>query len=296
MESSQRSIYLLDLSDDTLFGIFFSGYLGFEWRHLKEIALVNKAFLHVARATVGKVGLNYTCDSDSFVINLATLLSKVTFFDASFATLSYPAETMSALSKWRTTLKSLNLRGTQVSDASLQVLKEKCFDRPLKLISLDLSQSKAADRRLITDTALTTFSASSQLRWLNLSMTDISNTGIVTIVSSFPHLQLLGLQCCRLLTNEGLVPLRSLSLTFLDISGCQQLTKAVIPTLFAKPPTTTPVSIPSEDKLRLSLHTFSCAYLPTFADAELCLIMHQCPALRRLDCRPRIVRYPVRCL
>lgn len=295
MESSQRSIYLLDLSDDTLFGIFFSGYLGFEWRHLKEIALVNKAFLHVARATVGKVGLNYTRDSDSYVINLATLLSKVTFFDASFATLSYPAETMSALSKWRTTLKSLNLRGTQVSDASLQLLKEICLDKPLKLISLDLSQSKAADRSLITDTALTTFSASSQLRWLNLSMTDISNAGIVIIVSSFPHLQLLGLQCCRLLTNEGLVPLRSLSLTFLDISGCQQLTKAVIPTLFAKPPTTPPLSIPSEDKLRLSLHTFSCAYLPLFADAELCLIMHQCPALRRLDCRPRIVRYPVRC-
>lgn len=40
--------HLLRLSDDLIFGIFFSGYLGYSWNTLMPIALVNKHFFQIA--------------------------------------------------------------------------------------------------------------------------------------------------------------------------------------------------------------------------------------------------------
>lgn len=228
-----------ELPEDLLIGILFSGYLGFDWLEVREYALVNKSLFQLARCSVCKVTVPAD-EFSSYCQNIANILSQTIYFDLSDIN-SYTPETSSTIAKWSHSLKSLVLRGVNVVDDDIRTIMQNIEsswpNNTLTLMSLDLSKGKIADRPHISDAAIEYFITSSAfdgsaLRWLNLSMTNISDYGIILIASSFPKLELLGIQCCPRLSNGGLEPLTALSLSFLDFSGCKGLTGGVIEILF----------------------------------------------------------------
>lgn len=240
---SAMSCNIEDLMEDMLIGIFFSGYLGFDWLQLKEYALINKRFFNLARQNVRKLTIPVAL-SQNYCQNISTILQNVVYLDfdlSNGAHYLYSPETNVALARWCHSLKSIIFRGVDVVDddvRKIMVLAEKINPtKPLTPISLDLSKDKVSNRPMISDVALENFISSKafqgdQLRWLNLSMTNISDHGLRLIVSAFPRLDVLGIQCCPRITNTGLSQLSSMSLSFLDFSGCASLTKEAIINVF----------------------------------------------------------------
>jgi hypothetical protein len=219
---------VLDLDDDILFGIFFSGYLGYEWRQLKEVALTCRTFFSIASERIGKLVIDEITNPDFYLQSCAKILKRVTFLDVAFSTLQYSTESLQSIGQWTSSLRGVTFRNTSISDIQLQMMQDFANGCPLNLLSLDLSKGKTSARTEITDLGLQTFSRCRQLKWLNLSMTNISNDGLRIISHSFPNLELLGIQCCSEITDAGIQWLCQLPLSFLDISGCLHLTKGVI--------------------------------------------------------------------
>ena len=197
---------------DELLGrvVFSSGYLSHYWKDVFQVLLVSKRFLTLGRAHLRSVCVKsclitpaWLCQTlPSFASNLTSLSLDFTLraaeqFPSGSAELSRLCTTLAP------SLTRLGLRGTAVGDDALVSLA------PLlhRLRALDLSKSSRSFAPLITDAGLRALlpqpqpqqAAASRLVWLNLSMTQVTDAGVLALVPRAPHLRHLGLQCCQML-------------------------------------------------------------------------------------------------
>lgn len=233
----------IDLPEEILVGICFTGYLGFDWYEVKEYALINRLLFRLAQTTAAKIEIHDSLYSKT-AQNLSSIMKNIHFLDFSECMMEYLPSIHTTIAKWSHSLKSLIFRGTNIVDEDINYIMNNISSsynplKPLKLFSIDLSKAKSADRPQISDRAMEYFTSSpafqgSELLWLNLSMTNISDHSLELIVSHFPKLQLLGIQCCPRVTDAGLALLSQLPLTFLDITGCKGLTVHSVEALFSQ--------------------------------------------------------------
>jgi hypothetical protein len=265
-----RHISILDMSDDVLFGILYSGYIGFDWHTLRKVVMTCKTFYRLGCRRIAKLVLK----EEENVIDITKQLSGLVFIDFGYnSNKDWAPHTFAALRHSFNSLRSLILRGTLVSDRAMDCILD--LQKEINLYSLDLSKSISFTRSLISDRALLAFQFCHQMRWLNLSMTNITDDSMQLISTSFPRLELLGLQCCPRITNRGIDHLNNLPLKFLDIIGCSSLA-------FAAPG----FSFLTNQNCRLfqTLETFACAYTPGFNNM-IAMTMLSLPNLKLLDCR-----------
>lgn len=209
------------MSDDVLFGILYSGYVGFDWHTLRNVVMTCKVFYRLGCRRVAKLVLK----EDENIEDISKHMSGLVFVDFRYnSNKSFAQHTFAALRHSIASLRSLILRGTAADDSSMNCILD--LRDQLNLYSLDLSKSISTTRSLITDRALIAFQSCHNMRWLNLSMTNITDESMQLISTSFVHLELLGLQCCPRITNHGIDHLRNLPLKFVDIIGCSSLTFA----------------------------------------------------------------------
>jgi hypothetical protein len=234
---------LLDLSDDLIFGIAFTGYLGFTLKSIQSLLLTCKQLHRISRYQVGLFQYHESFTEEQWEIILKSLQQ---FISVSCVDLSYsrsdPWSTVGLfenLKRWSSTLYGLNFKDTLIDDLDLKQLaiasSENNAQENIKfnqLRFLDLSKVRRDDRTLITDEGMSHFLHCRQMKWLNLGMTDITDAMIEQIVMYMPYLEYLSIPSCHKLTNACLHHLKKLSLVVLDISFCKGLTLDAFQILF----------------------------------------------------------------
>lgn len=114
----------------------------------------------------------------------------------------------------------VRVRAKSINDQQLaELVKELAEVEPLRF--LDLSEN-----RNVTNEGLGRLRLLPKLTGLNLSSCSITNPGILHL-KDLPKLETLDLSFCNRLSDPSLKTLESIrSLTFVDLRGCQGLTKA----------------------------------------------------------------------
>lgn len=256
---------LTDLSEDLIFGIAFSGYLGFNWQSMRNILLTSKTLYIIGQRQVGLISFNDDLLEDSFLTTMRTLRN-VSCINIPYMPYTMTSEVMTYMSTFYRTLHGLNLRGTEVDDVALLKLlqchplvqqrqaspvdsssppsssssllspddidKLSIGDPFPKLRFLDLSKSHSTQRPLITDLGLRTFQSCTGIRWLSLGMTSITDSTIEWICNSMKSLENLSIPLCHGITDKCCHVLRQTKLVVLDITFCKGLTNAAIAILF----------------------------------------------------------------
>ena len=120
----------------------------------------------------------------------------------------------------RNTLRSLSLRGAKSCNEFLV----STIGQLQHLRYLNLSQTTAVDKGLITDYGALQLVNLKNIRWLNLSMTLITDETIVALQRNCPYIENLDLYGCSDLTDASLQVICKWKLQVLDISACTKLT------------------------------------------------------------------------
>ena len=254
----------IDMSEDLIFGIAFSGYLGFTWDSMQNVLLTSKQLYLIGQRQIGLISCNEDDKSTDAFLTMMRTCHNVSCVNIPYMPFHLSVEVMTSIGGWYRTLHGLNLRGTTVTDEQLQILMQ---NHPLLLQAsslsssdhavdsssslslrnvdpipsinlfpqlrfLDLSKSTSEQRPFITDVALQPFRYCTGLKWLNLGMTSITNESIRFICKNMKSLENLSIPLCHGITNDCCIDLRELKLVVLDITYCKNLNRHCIPILF----------------------------------------------------------------
>jgi hypothetical protein len=287
MEPEAASIWkhsnLLTLSDDLVGNILFSGYLSKSWSTTVGLILVNKTFFNLAKRYLeycdqkSRLGFSKeTCKLTALdPLGIGKVAEHLVYLDIGFCPdLVLTPEFGSMLLCWKSTLRGLNVRSMGVDDVFLGTY----ICQLVHLRFLDVSQMSAGQRGIITDEGCTGLSQLSQLRWLNISMTDISDKTVQLLSSSCPSLTHVNAHSCRLLTDAATVHLRGLKLRTLDISNCPSITGKGMQALCEK----------EVGAIHNTLENLACSFLPAVPGNQGLQHILQMPLLRKLEFRKRL--------
>ncbi len=235
------------LSDDLLFGILFSGYLGYSYKDLFHYKMISKRIWYLGRRRIGLLELDGN-DMER-ILQLMTDergLSKVVSLKVNFSSVQFTQGMVKNILAWKTSHKNLSFRGSMMDDVCLLQLlspefaqlmdenegKENALntnsrvDQPSPfphLVSLDLSKDTKAKSHLISDAGLSMLTHYPNLLWISLAYTNITDQTIALICSSLIQLKHLNIQGCYGVTNASGGYLRQTSLLRLDVSNCPLL-------------------------------------------------------------------------
>eukprot|EP01039_Chlorochromonas_danica_P001245 gene1244-1357_t len=307
--SFRHSISLLDLSDDLLAGILFSGYLGKSLEEHTALLCVNRHLEALGHKTIGviidtsipqairKVSDGSDDSGEGVEDGEYKLKEEWThWLTAKFCkmqglvhvNLAYSSATLSPsllglLSRTKRSLTYLDLRGNAlVGDDCLPHIAQLDQLRYLNL-SKNLSLAHSTVTSPITDEGAIYLASLGHLTFLDLSMTSITDATINVLCQgdcsrSLTHLVL---QCCSELTNDCLAVLRMLSLEVLDLCGNVRLPIDFFHDLA--------VHHPHDDAppLHHSLRALDISYMTNVTEGKLRCIAQQLPRLSHLFCRAR---------
>lgn len=222
--------HLLDLSDELLYGILYSGYLGFDWNSLKNVVLSCPRLAQIGYERCQYVKLSkYAMGCTSYIPGLSSTLKRVQYLDMGLvsSSITLTACACEAITKWSNTMRALDLRYVQITDDQLKMI---CKEMS-KLQYLNLARSQRSSV-LITDESGKFIRYLTNLQYLNLSNTGITDVTIASLVDdqsqsvSRPlNLQYLLLDGCNALTDSALQSISTITtLTHLDISSNNNFT------------------------------------------------------------------------
>jgi hypothetical protein len=274
---------ILSLSDDLIGNILFSGYLSKSWNTTVGLILVNKTFCNLGKRYLEycdqKSRLGYSKISNQLTplepLGIGKVAQHLVYLDIGFCPgLTFSPEFGSMLLGWKGTLRGLNVRSMGVDDAFLSTY----ICQLIHLRFLDVSQMSSAQRHLITDEGCAGLSGLTQLRWLNISMTDISDKTTSILSTRCPNLMHVNAHSCRSLTDASLSHLRTLKLRTLDISNCPAITGKGMQALCEK----------EGSSVHNTLENLACSFLPAVLGNQGLQHILQMPLLRKLEFRKRL--------
>lgn len=221
---------LMDLSDEVLGHILFSGYLSRSWYQTVLLLLVCKRFAEVGKRHIAYV--DHKCRDWHGPVNVSAIQNlenihriagSLVYLDLSFCNINLQSfQNINLFKQWKNSLKGLNLRGTGLCDEFLQHVGLSGFTQ---LKFLDVSKLNISEAPQITDVGGYHIAGLTRLKWLNVSCTSITNDTVGEISSKCPMVWHLGLQCCLGFTDDGVKYLKRMGhLRILDISGCSLIT------------------------------------------------------------------------
>lgn len=210
--------------------ILFSGYLPTTWTYTIGLMLVCKKFEEIGHTYVA-----FVRNGDRFVyhaktqqkvflsvLGIGTFARNLVYLDMSFCnTVDYGDEKLAEMFRQlKSTLRGLSLRDSRVTDAFLVAAVAELTN----LRYLNVSQRDTADKVLVTDVGGLALTALTHLKWLNMSMTMITDETIIGLQKSCPHVEHLELYGCPRLTDATIQALALWKLQELDISNNQNFT------------------------------------------------------------------------
>lgn len=154
------------------------------------------------------------------VLGIQSVAQNVVFLDLSFTVLSYTQELGEMLMIMKCTLRGLSLRGSGSNDGFIGDF----VSRLTQLKYLNVSQTKSDEKANITDDGARHLCALKQLKWLNISMTNITAASITSLQAAVPSLTHLDVYGCKLLSDEVVPALLRWKLRSVDLSNCPLLT------------------------------------------------------------------------
>lgn len=224
-QSNLNGLHLCSLSDDILASILFSNYLSTRWHDVLSVLLVCKSFLSLGAKHIAFIDyISAGISEDSSRLYAPAL--KLCYLDLSYNIEFFSVEIIMNRVKNFTSLRGLRLRGTKVNDDALLSI-----NNLTTLRYLDLSKCRKSDCDLITDNGVRHLSSLCNLRWIDLSLTYITDESIQLLCVNNPYLEHLAVSCCSLITDEATKHFQSLRLKTLDVSGCDKLTITTIEAL-----------------------------------------------------------------
>jgi len=210
--------------------ILFSGYLPTTWTYTIGLMLVCKKFEELGHTYIAIVN-----NRDRFVYHAKTqrkvFLSvlgigkfalNLVYLDMSFCSnVDYSDEkVVEMFRQLKPTLRGLSLRDSRVCDSSLVAAVAELTN----LRYLNISQGARADKELVTNVGGLALTELRHLKWLNMSMTLITDETIVALQKNCPQMEHLELFGCPQLTDVTLQVLMLWKLQELDISNNQNFT------------------------------------------------------------------------
>lgn len=215
---------LLSLPDHILCGILFSGYLTVSMTVAKVLCLC-KRIKNLYDEHMGYLSIQSHGSIDDKTIRwLTKRAGSLEYLDLSFCGVSIPIYTAAPFAN---SLLYLSLRGTNIDDKSMSNVAQ------LKNLQfLDISLYNHPER--ITNRSCYILFQLRQLRWLNISGTNINEDGIGVVCRSNRSLSYLSACTCRRMTGKVLEHLHSLPIVFLDISGISVIFDNQIMSAFAR--------------------------------------------------------------
>ncbi len=243
--SKIQSITFLDLSEDLIFGIAFSGYLGFTVKSIVKILLTCRQLYRIGRYQVGIFQFH-----DQFTQHQWCTISKALgqFDSVSCMDFSYshserlPSSILKNLTRWSTTLFGLNFKDTLISDADLKFLTS--FD-DFEMIHEDQTNEESLKNHSISaSSSLTTLESLDVTMDLEtdeaISCSSRETQKIIVSQVQYPQLRFLDLSKVKridrtLITDEALTPflrcnqMKWLNLGMTDITnaGIEKIVKAM---------------------------------------------------------------------
>lgn len=261
---------IIGLSEDILSGILFSGYLGHSFDQLLPVFLVCQCFKDVGYRTVGVL----VARQASYLTRMVSCLTSLVFVDLQFAPIHCTPELMECFLCRRRTLRGLNMRATDVDDSCLPVIAQLTN---LSLLVLSKAQ-RIPDEQNISDDGAMHLAQLVHLRWLDLSMTNITDEAVRAVCEPSPQgpkaLTHLLLQCCARITSRSMEYIQLMPLKLLAVSSCMHMSADALVEGCTRPLT----------PLRFHLSTLDLSFLPHVSPQHIRQLM-TCPNLRAVACR-----------
>ena len=217
---------LLRLTDDLLGRILFSGYLKTNWNTIVGLILVNKTFMGLGKRYIAYVD-NRGRPEKCFFLGIGKVAPNLVSLDLGDTNFTCTIELGALLESLRVSLRGRALKSTNVNDAF--IVDHIC---PLsQLRFLNVSKSTTASKVDITDVGGVALGALMQLKWLNISMTNITDATVVHLQRCGVPLEYLALECCTLLTDAAALAIGRFKLHSLDITNCKLISEAGLTSL-----------------------------------------------------------------
>jgi hypothetical protein len=248
--ASTDECYFTSLKDDLVFGILYSGYLGYSYEGLSSYFRICKYFYEIGCQRIGMVSSGQSFSE----LQLAKIPLKNVVYLRIFH-LDRPFSNNDTieviLSKWKHSLRGLSFRGTMLTteellrlltpitnetvdyDAVQEQLRQQPQQHIPNLISLDLSKDTLSKASLINDLGVSFLRNYHNLRWLSLAGTGIQNVSIKFLSEHTKQLSSLNISYCRQLSDRCSSYLKEMSVKALNISGCPDLSSESLRVLFA---------------------------------------------------------------
>lgn len=234
----KQTIELLDLSPDLLIGIFFTGYLGYDYSTIFKLSRVNKYIQQLAYDHVPVLYINKPLTIPQ-QIQVYQSFTKLIAYDLSYLPMqSDHLKTSDALYASLLAFVTQESRGRFIQALVLRqtnLMEIHQTIQPLpNLKMLDLTEVQSEDLLLTAsyEASLITFDSfiipHTKLMWLNLSKTLISMKSIEIINEHLLSLQTLILHQCSGITNDLFRHLTNLSLKEIDISNCLNISHRIL--------------------------------------------------------------------
>jgi hypothetical protein len=241
------------LHDDIIFGIFFSGYLGYSYRQLYSYLLICKHFQEIGSKRIGLLEIFENFDEKNLLSLCSTMqLSSIVYLKINYNNTEFTPATISSILLWKQSLKGISFRGSMINDQDLvQLLTEFSSSSSSSsssylsdiinsqsdatipnLVSLDLSKDSRSNSSLISDTAIISLIAYKEMKWLSLSVTGITDYSISLICSNMKKLYYLNIAGCYKITDDAFEYIKTTSLKYLNISNCRTLTSKSLQIMF----------------------------------------------------------------
>ena len=215
---SHKSIGILTIPENVLASILFSGYFNSIFV-VKNVLLVNKQFHSLGKRSIGALDLRALSITNDVLMKIVTHTStNLMYIDLAYTAISNGFMHCFSRPSNANTLLGISLRGTDISNNSL--IEISAFTQ---LRMLDLAKSKKDQSSQITDEGILALCKLTELEFLDISWTNISDKSISSICTSMPRLLHLGLQCCANITDQSFGSLKDIPLQTIDVSGCSNL-------------------------------------------------------------------------
>ncbi len=256
--SKIQSITLLDLSEDLIFGIAFSGYLGFTVKSIVKILLTCRQLYRIGRYQVGIFQFHdqFTQQQWSTISKALRQFDSVSCMDFSYShSERLPLSILKNLTRWSTTLFGLNFKDTLINDADLKSLTT--FD-DFEMIHKQTNEEALMNHSRYASSSLTTLESLDVTMDLEsdeaISSSSRETHKVMVSQVNYPQLRFLDLSKVKridrtLITDEALTPfLRCNKLKWLNL-GMTDITNAGIEKIVQAMPHLEYLSIPYCHKL-----------------------------------------------
>jgi hypothetical protein len=246
---STDECYFTSLKDDLVFGILYSGYLGYGYEVMSSYFHICKYLYEIGCQRIGMVSSGHSFSE----LHLAKIpLKNIVYLRIFHLDRPFSNDTIDLiLSKWKHSLRGLSFRGTMLTteellrlltpitnetvdyDAVQEQLRQQRQQYIPNLISLDLSKDSLSKASLINDLGVSFLRNYHKLRWLSLAGTDILNVSIKFLSEHMKQLSYLNISYCRHLSDRCSSYLKEMSVKSLNISGCPDLSSESLRVLLA---------------------------------------------------------------